>query len=430
MVMVTALVQCAVVDDRGRRATLSDLDVDLFDGEYPPVNGLVFHHRGRHSLLPWSSVKQLGDLVRVDDLSHATPYSPGRLARRVLVVRDILDALVLDLARERAVRINDVWLRLDGWQQGGYDGGRCVVAAADISARAIIRRIMPARFRHGRLGRHRPDGLVDWRDVELLLGEPNRTIEGRTVDGQLLTPRVARLTPAQIADLAEALPYLHATELLNILPVELAADVFELLWPERQVQVIGELSEMRALRLLADIAPDHATDVLARLPLHNARRFLERLPRSRAALVEDLLQYPHDTAGGIMTNEVVVVPVGLTVAQTIGAIRPQIARPDLVYYVYVVRDLASRRLEGVVTLRDLLLAEPAQPVREVMQPHLVSARAFEPARAVAYRLADNQLNALPVESEDGRLLGIVTIDNAVSQIAPETLRKDIPRVFT
>ena len=101
------------------------------------------------------------------------------------------------------------------------------------------------------------------------------------------------------------------------------------------------------------------------------------------------------------------------------------------YYLYVVADLESRRLEGIVTLRDLLIARPDQPIAEVMNRSLVTATPREPARDVAYRLADHQLNALPVVLERGRrLLGVVTIDSAVGQIAPETLRRSLPRVFT
>jgi Mg/Co/Ni transporter MgtE len=147
-------------------------------------------------------------------------------------------------------------------------------------------------------------------------------------------------------------------------------------------------------------------------------------------LVVDLLRYPPNTAGGIMTNEVVTVPVGLTVAEAIEHIRPRLARPDVVYYVYVIADAESRRLEGIVTLRDLLLARPAQPVAEVMNQRLVTAAPLDPARTVAYLLADHQLNALPVIDEDRRLVGIVTIDSAISQIAPETLRQSLPRVFS
>jgi Mg/Co/Ni transporter MgtE len=232
-----------------------------------------------------------------------------------------------------------------------------------------------------------------------------------------------------IADLAEALPYLHAAELLSLLDVPLAADVFELLEPQRQVQVMEELSDERAVAILAEAAPDQATDVLGRLSLDEARHLLESLPRQRAALLVDLLRYPADTAGGIMTNEVVTIPVGLTVREAIEYMRPRLEGPDLVYYVYAVDAPETCRLEGIVTLRDLLLARPDAPITDVMNRDLVTAAPLEPARTVAYRLADHRLNALPVVDAKQRLLGVVTVDNAVAQIAPETVRQSLPRVF-
>jgi CBS domain-containing protein len=427
--MLTDLAGRTVVDRAGRRGRLTDLAVDLFGGAYPPVVHLLVERRRPEQaghLVPWDEVLEVGDPIRVADLDAAPPRTEDGLEGRDLLKRDVLDALVLDLDRQRTVRVNDLSLRFEGPPGGGHDGGQLVVDGVDATVQAILRRVVGRR-----LGRRLfPPGdrarLVDWEDVEILRGDPKRTFphEG-------MTPHVARLQPARIADLAEALPYLHAAELLNLLEVGLAADVFEMIAPERQIQILGELDEERAAAILAEAAPDHAADALGRLPLPEARRFLEVLPPERARLVIELLRYPADTAGGIMTNEVVVVTAGLTVAEAIEHARPYLVRPDLVYYLYVVDDLESRRLEGIVTLRDLLIARPDEPIAEVMNRNLITATPHEPARDVAYRLADHQLNALPVIlGRDRRLLGVVTIDSAVGQIAPDALRRSLPHVFT
>lgn len=428
MALLTEIVGRAVVDRAGRHGRLTDLAVDLFGGEYPPVTVLLVEVEaaGRVSrLVPWDGVRALADPILVDDLEDVPAQTDDGLDGCEVLKRDVMDTLVLDLARERTVRVNDLWLRWEGPPGDGYDGGRLVVGGVDATATAIARRILGRWTERHLFGRPRREQLIDWQDVEVLRGDPKRTFPKPD-----MTPHVARLQPARIADLAEALPYLHAAELLNLLEVGLAADVFELLEPRRQLQVLGELSEERAVELLAETAPDHAADVLGRLPLDESKVILERLPRHRAMLIVDLLRYPADTAGGIMTNEVVTVPASLSVADAIEHIRPRLGRPDLVYYVYVIASAPPRRLEGIVTLRDLLLAEPEQQVAQVMSSSLVTAAPLEPAREVAYRLADYQLNALPVVDEEGSLLGVVTIDNAIAQIAPETLRQSVPRVFT
>jgi CBS domain-containing protein len=447
VVLLTEIVGRAVIDRAGRRGRLTDLAVDLFAGAYPTVTVLLVERRQPEQschLIPWADVHTFADPIVVEDLDAAPLQSDEALADCEVLKRDVLDALVLDLARERTVRVNDVWLRpddppddgqdggeaviggRDGTQPivGGRDGGRLVVGGVDATPRAIVRRVSGRWPGSSLYGHRQPAQLIDWTDIELLRGDPHRTFPKPG-----LTPHVARLQPARIADLAEALPYMHAAELLNLLPVSLAADVFEVLEPARQGQVIGELDHERAVAILAEAAPDQVADVLGRLPLDDAKHFLESLPRQRARLVVDLLRYPADTAGGIMTNEVVTVPVGLTVAEAIEYIRPHLARPDLVYYVYAVDAAESRRLQGIVTLRDLLLARPEQQIAQLMNERLVTAMPIEAARDVAYRLADHRLNALPVVDDEGRLLGVVTVDNAITQIAPEAVRKSLPRVF-
>jgi magnesium transporter len=425
--MLTEIVGRAVVDRTGRRGRLTDLAVGLYGGDYPPVSILLVERRQSdpsHHLMPWDKVLEVGEAILVADLDEALIRSDEALEGCDLLGRDVLDSLVLDLGRERAVRVNDLWLRFEGQPGGGHDGGRLVVGGVDAGVRAMFRRLAGRRLGRRLFGPGRHQDLIDWPDVEVLRGDPHRTFPVTE-----RTPKVARLQPGRIADLAEALPYLHAAELLNLLDVGCAADVLELLSPERQLQVIGELEEERADALLAEAAPNCAADILGRLPIADVHGLLERLPRHRARLIVDLLQYPADTAGGIMTNEVVLLEASLTISEAIEAARPHLARPDLVYYLYVVSDLAQRCLVGIVTLRDLLLARPEQSIADVMNRSLVTATPLEPAREVAYRLADHQLNALPIVDDDGRLLGVVTIDGAVSQIAPDVLRQDLPRVF-
>ena len=425
MVMLSDLTGRTVLDDAGRRGKLVDLAVDLSDDEHPAVTLLIVRQGNANRLVPAEQVTSWERPIRVTDIEEARPCSDDLLAECDLARRDVLDTLIVDVGRERTVRVNDVWLRPEEDAQSSAPGSdtpgsdRLVVAGVDVGPCAILHRIS-----HGLLFRCGDGHIVKWSDVEVLRGDPRRT-----GDRQDVRSKVARLQPARIADLAEALPYLHAAELLACLDVSQAADVLEMLAPERQIQVIDELDDERVVAILAEVAPDHVSDILGRLPFETARHLLEQFPRRQAKMVADLLQYPPGTAGGIMTNDVVIVSRDLDVAEAIERIRPRLASPDLVYYVYVVEDLDSHRLSGIVTLRDLLLATPDQPVDEVMNEALVTANPLEAATAVAYRLADYQLNALPVIDDDRRLLGVVTIDKAISQIAPETLRQDLPRVF-
>ena len=416
MVLLSEIRRCDLVDGEGRRARLRDLAVDLSTGDYPTVTRLVVRWPDREQrTLPWSAVEATdwrGRRVRVANLAAAEQVTPGALARAVLLRRDIVDALVLDLRQRSALRANDLELR--------EEGGRLVLSAADVGATAVLRRLFLGRFGF----RARPT-LHDWREIEFLRGDVAAARSGADYHR-----RIARLPPGQIANLSEEIPYLHAAELLTLLPDGVAADVLEAMTAERQLQVFEELEEEQAGRLLALMAPNVAADLVGRLRPEEARRALEQLPELRRERVLELLRYPEDTAGGIMTNDVVTAPAGLTVGEARRTLVDRLREPDFVYFVYVVDDEEARRLRGVLTLRDLLVADEGRRLEEVMYRHVVRVHAAEPANAAAQRVTDSHLAALPVVGDEGRLLGAITVDAAIAQIAPEAWSAQAPRVFS
>ena len=413
MLRLSALMRAPVRDGSDRETWLVDLAVDLTSGDYPAVAELLVPgDKGAVGALSGPVVVAPTGALTVPKLALGEPLSDDALARKVLLARDVLDALVLDLDGQRAVRANDLWLRQtpDGLE----------LAGVDVSPWAVIHRLS-----RGWLGRGREVEMLDWRDVEFLRGDPGAPAAGYTYHR-----RVAHLTPVQLAHLTDALPYLHAAELLTLLPDGLAADVLERMLPERQVQVMVELDTGCAARLLGEMAADAAADLLGRLELADATRLLERVPPERGAMIQDLLRYPPDSAGGIMTNEIVTAPVGLSASEVLTHVRPRLARPDFVYFVYLVEDEESCRLAGVTTLRDLHLADRDTPVEEIMRTDLVTVRPRQSAVEAAHLASDRGLNAIPVVETDGTLLGIITIDKAIAQIVPEAWRDNLPRIFS
>jgi magnesium transporter len=131
-----------------------------------------------------------------------------------------------------------------------------------------------------------------------------------------------------------------------------------------------------------------------------------------------------------MTNDLVTVPASLTVREAHRALHERLQKSDFVYFVYIVEDEQTQRLCGVMTLRELLIADEERCVREVMQRYLVTSQPLEPAHTAAYRLIDSGLAALPVVGDDGQVLGALTVDAAVAQVAPARWRTQAPRVFT
>jgi CBS domain-containing protein len=414
MVMLSELLRFRVTDAEGASVRLIDLTIGKLETEYPPVTHLIYRPpQAEERALPWKAVKEIDRSHRrimVESYEEAKPLDTVEKAVRLR--RDVLDALILDLQNQRATRANDLWLT--------EEAGELRLSAADTSARAILRRLARGAY-HG-VDR---SALYDWKYMEFLRGDPQAVRGGAGYHG-----RIVHLPPGEIAYLAAAIPYLHAAELLELLPEQVAADTLELMAPERQLQVFEELDEKRALRVLRDMAPDVAADIVGRMHTDLARRYLNRLPKGASERIVDLLQYPENTVGGIMANDMVTVSSSLKVGKARQVLREKLKEPDFVYFVYAIEGKPPHKLRGVLTLRQLLIAEDDQSVEEIMNPYLIALSPLDPAGKAAYRLLNSQLAALPVIGSEGQLLGTVTIDAAVAQVAPRSWRAQAPRVFS
>lgn len=416
MIMLSRLRRFTLVDAKGRSALLLDVAVALLDGDYPPVTRLLFQSPDKQpKFLPWSAVESMdmgARQIKVTDFDEVDAVTTGSLRKELLLGRDVLDALVIDLQNRRVTRANDLWLE-------DVDG-RLMLRAADTSARAILRRIS-----RGLYGQVRESALYDWKYIEFLRGDPCAVSNGA---GYNL--RITRLPPGEIARLTDPLPYLHAAELLTLLPDPKAVSTLEAMAAERQLQVFEELEEDQALRLLALMSPDAAADLVGRLHPSTARHYLETIPKKQSERIIELLRYPEDTVGGIMTNNVVSIPANLTVKEAREALRERLKEPGFVFLVYVVDDEEERTLRGLISLRNLLTADDDKKLEDVMDPYVTTLNPLDEADKAAYQVINSDLAAMPVVGNKGQLIGVVTVDAAVGQVAPSSWRTQAPRVFT
>ena len=417
MVMLSQLLRCQLVDPKGEHAALLDLSVDLLNGDYPPVTHLYFlDPKKQRRSLPATALQTVdwrNCQINVSGFQDSVRESADSVQQRVLLKADVLDALILDLQNRRTTRANDLLLE--------EANAQLILRAAETGFRAMLRRLTAGRYHQVS-----QKALFDWKYVEFLKGEPSAVA---SESGKGL--RINRLPAVEIARLADALPYLHAAELITLLADPKAADTLEEMAPARQLQVFEELEETQALRLLALMAPDKATDLVARLQTKTMSKYLEGLPHKNAERILDLMRYPEQTAGSIMTNDVVYAASDLTVAEARAKLQPLLRDPDFVYLIYIVADEESRRLRGVISLRNLFTIPDAQnKLEEIMDPFVVTIGPFETADESAYRVVNNHVAGLPVVDKEKQLLGVVTIDAALTQIAPTSWSGSAPRIFS
>jgi len=394
-----------------RVATVKDVIVRLGDNDHPPVTGLVARYRRRDFFMSRWRMTDLNDQgVRLNsDILDLRPFV--RRDGEVLLARDVLDKQLIDVDGKRVVRVNDVQI-IDA-------AGEWRVTGADVSLQGLWRRLAPSGF----VGTNRTVEVIDWADVGYLATDA-ATVQLKSSRGKL-----ARLHPVEIARLAEALSYHHGSEVVESLDDETAAETLEEMPAERQVRILGDMDEERAADILEWMSPDEAADVLGDLPEEKAEELLGLMEQQEQADVVELLPYEDDTAGGLMTTEFVTLPRQLTVGEALARLRDMAETPNMIYYLYVVETEGSWKLNGVIALRSLILADQAMPLEEAMRTEFQKAGPDEPAIEVAQRIAEYNLLALPVIDDSGDILGIVTVDDAMEILLPKDWRQRLPRLI-
>jgi len=244
-----------------------------------------------------------------------------------------------------------------------------------------------------------------------------RLVEER--DDDALRAILAELHPSDIADVVEALEEEGRIYVLDLLPAELASETLaEMEREERPEDLLVAFEPERIEEILTELADDDAVELLRDLPPEDQHRILSVLPRLEAGELRQLLQYPEESAGGIMTTELIAVSVHLDAASAIEEVRRQ-ARDlaDEFYTVFVV-DL-MHRLIGTVSLQDLVLADPKQPLTELVQPPVATVSVDLDQEEVGRIIARYNIPSVPVVGPDNLLLGRVTWDDVIDVLEAE-----------
>ncbi len=392
---------------------VDDLIVAVGD-RYPPVTGLVVATDKRRIFIPWTQVARFdssGARLSTDRID-ITRFQ-GR-ENEIQLRADLLDKQIVDIDGRKVVRVND--LRLDDVD------GRLHLVAVDVGAAGLLRRLgIEGAYRILARNLHlpTPERYIDWEDVD--------PVETSIASIKLRIPHagLTELHPADLATIIDQLSPRDRAGVLAALDDEAAADAIEEMEPDTQVEVLEGLAPERAADILEEMSPDDAADLVADLSDETRTELLALMERDEAEELGGLLAYPEDTAGGMMTTEFVAVPAELTASQTIDRLRELEPDAETIYYVYVVD--ADRRLVGVLSLRDLIVARPDTPIGEVMIDEPVAVEVSADRDDVASVVARYNLLAVPVVDGDGGLVGIVTVDDAIDTILPASWRRRVPR---
>jgi len=236
---------------------------------------------------------------------------------------------------------------------------------------------------------------------------------------------LSTMNPSDIAALLEDVPPGELLLLFRLLPKELAADTFVEMDSEAQKALVQGVSDTELKSIVDDLYVDDAVDLVEEMPANLVKRILSQAEPDTRRLINEMLKYPDDSAGSLMTTEYVDLNPGMTAGEAIGHIRATGVDKETVNLCYVVDD--KRKLLGVVSLRSIILAKPDMPVSELMEQNVVSVTTHEDQELVAQTFAKYNFTALPVVDSEDRLVGIVTVDDAID-VMQEEASEDISKM--
>lgn len=228
---------------------------------------------------------------------------------------------------------------------------------------------------------------------------------------------LATLNPADIAEAFGALSAETLPLVFRLLPKSLAAETFVEMETESQEMLIKGFSDSELKAVVEELYVDDAVDLIEEMPANVVSRILAQADAETRRAINELLQYPEDSAGSVMTTELVELKGSMTAAEAIAHIRRVGVDKETINTCYITG--ASHHLEGAVSIRSLILANESTTCAELMRPNVVSVGTLEDQEAVAQLFSKYDLEALPVVDGEDRLVGIVTVDDALDIMEAE-----------
>jgi magnesium transporter len=253
-------------------------------------------------------------------------------------------------------------------------------------------------------------------------------IEALQTSPEDLVELTEELHPADLADLAAALEPELAQKLLTVLPVDVGARLLENLDEEKRAHLFANLATKeldKAAALTDEMAHDERADLYATLGEDLRTELLDALGEEESRDIRQLLSYPEDSAGAIMTTDFVALPAHVTTQEAINLIRQNASDKETIYQAYAVDQNGT--LLGVVSLRDLVVSPADRTISQIMNPNIVSAPVDIDQEEVARLIAKYDLLALPVVDRHHRIAGIITIDDAID-VVQEEATEDVQRM--
>jgi flagellar motility protein MotE (MotC chaperone)/sporulation protein YlmC with PRC-barrel domain len=381
------------------------------------ISALIVKTKSGNRILPFSAVSAINGGVRATTSVAEWPVANGTEGL-FLLERDLLDQQVIDVNGRKVVRVNDVEFQVDSpkdkEKEKDKDSTHPVlrVFSVDVGARGAVRRLLrgvaPRAALQALLAKI-PPRSIPWNFIDVIETDPARRVKLKiSYDG------LAKLHPADIADIVEDLAPDERQAVFQSLDQETAAEALEEVTPRVQKAIVESLDSERAAEIVEEMDPDAAADLLADLPQERTEQILVQMEPEAQQDVVELLEHHEETAAGRMTTEFLALPVSATVQNAIDSLREFEGGVEAVSTIYLVDSHGT--LVGAVPLARLVLAEASTPMLSLTQEPLVLAHEGVEENEVAELFDKYNLQTLPVVNAQNKLTGVITSDDVISML--------------
>lgn len=409
-IYLSSVIGRSVINSKGDQIGILR-DLIMVPGEvFPEVSHIVIKARKRIKTLPWIEVSLFTHVV----ISTGS-IKPHRLDTYlpkegdILVKRDLLDKQIVDVDGAKVVRVNDIKL-------GNLNHKLCIFSV-DIGFRGLLRRLGYERFgeRFARaIKRDIPHSEISWEYVQPLEANSSKLALN------IARNQMNEMHPADLADIIENIPIQNIRTVLNTIDAETTGDTIYELEADMRNVVINQLNDEQVSDILEEMEPDEAADVLSDLPEDKAQGLLDLMDREDAEDIQELLEHEEDSAGGLMTPDYFRLTSHITVGRALELLKGCANDVETIYYGYVVD--ADDRLEGIVSLKQLLMNPPETHITDVMEENIKFVHVDAEPEDILETLAKYDLIAVPVLDLDERMAGIVTVDDVLAHYLPQIIK--------
>ena len=366
---------------------------------------LIVRTKTGDRVLPFSAVDSIDGGLRIASASSTWPIANGSEGLFFLA-RDLLDQQIIDVHGRKVVRVNDVELQRDP----GSKHPVLRVGSVDVGARGAIRRLLkgvvPVNTLRALL-RQIPERAIPWDFVDLIETDPARRVKLK-----ISHERLARLHPADIADIVEDLAPDEREAVFETLDEEVAAEALEEVHPKVQKAIVESLDSDRAADIVEEMDPDAAADLLADLPEETSADILQEMAPQERQEMQELLEHRENTAAGRMNPDYMALPLDARAVDAVEALRKFEGGIETASTIYLIDSKGT--LAGAVPLAKLVLASPETALLSLTQEPLISCRENAKEMEFAELFDKYNLITLPVVDEHKKLTGVITSDDVIS----------------